>query len=67
MSRLVLLLVVFVARVLVPWCESHAAEPKLSMRGMLGVCLSIAFWKGDSNNPVVQGSRAPDVARFCDE
>jgi hypothetical protein len=33
----------------------------------LGVCLSIAFWKRDSNNPVVQGSRAPDVARFCDE
>ena len=35
MFRLVLFLTVFAARVLVPWGKSHAAEPTLSMRGVL--------------------------------
>ena len=35
MSRLVLLLTALAARVLVPWGESRAAEPKLPLRGVL--------------------------------
>jgi hypothetical protein len=35
MSRIILLLTVFAIRVLVTWGESHAAEPKRSMRGVL--------------------------------
>ena len=35
MSRLVLLLTIFAACVLIPWGESHAAEPKPPMRGVL--------------------------------
>jgi len=58
MSRLVLLLTVFAARLLVPWGESHAAEPKLSMRGVL-VGMDrvspgfLAAWKAKGVNAVV--------------
>ena len=58
MSRLVLLLTVFAARVLIPWGESHAAEPKPSMRGVL-VGMDrvspgfLAAWKAKGVNAVV--------------
>ena len=63
MSRLILLLTVFAARIVlvpaaVPWGESHAAEPKPSMRGVL-VGMDrvspefLAAWKAKGVNAVV--------------
>jgi len=58
MSRVVLLLAVFAARVLVSWGESDAAEPKLPIRGVLvgidGVSPGfLAAWKAKGVNAVV--------------
>ena len=58
MSRLILLLTVFATHVLVPRGESHAAEPKTSMRGVL-VGMDrvspgfLAAWKAKGVNAVV--------------
>jgi hypothetical protein len=58
MSRLVLLLTVFVARVLIPYAECQAAEPKPAMRGVLvGIDrISPGFlgaWKSKGVNAIV--------------
>jgi hypothetical protein len=58
MSRLVLLLTVFVARVLIPYAECQAAEPKPAMRGVLvGIDrISPGFleaWKAKGVNAIV--------------
>jgi hypothetical protein len=58
MSRLILLLTVLAACVLTPWCESHAAEPKRTVRGVL-VDIDkaspefLAAWKARGVNAVV--------------
>ena len=58
MSRLVLLLIVFVTRVLIPYAECQAAEPKPAMRGVLvGIDrISPGFlgaWKAKGVNAIV--------------